>query len=168
MQGRQKEELLTNSPCVGWLCKVFWHLPVDVKPEREKATAIKQVDHSNTLHVPTGMNDAQVFPLSFPTTFFQLTERYEKENQTKTKYPFSFVQLCNCAPSWLRFPKRFSPPPSAFSWICVTWTVRGTKEEVTSDKFIDPHKRKRILYRLLNKEAWQRKQPTRHNLYCPF
>lgn len=83
MQGHQKEVLLTNSPCVGWLCKVFWHLPVDVKPERGKATAIKQVEHFNAFHVPTGMNDAELFPSRFPTLFFSLQKDMTRKSKTK-------------------------------------------------------------------------------------
>lgn len=142
MQEYQKEALLilTKSPCVCWLCKVFWHLPVDVKPERGKATAIKQVEHFNTLHIPTGMNDAEVFPSSFPN-FFSL-QKNEQEKQNKTKTPFSFVQLCNHTPSWLQFPKHFSLPPSALlSWTCAIWTVRGVRKEVLLDKFINHRKR---------------------------
>lgn len=161
MQGHQKEVLLTNSPCVGWLCKVFWHLPVDVKPERGKASAIKQVEHFNTFHVPTGMNDVKVFPSSFPTTFFQFAEGYEKENQNKTKNPFSFVQLCNRAPPWLRFPKHFSPLPSCLAVMDLcNLNCERCQGSVILDKFIDHRKRKRILYRLLNKEAWQKNSET--------
>lgn len=106
---------------------------------------------------PQGWMMLIFFHPAFQQHFFTLQKDMRRTN--KPKNPFSFVQLCNCAPSWLQFPKHFSPPPSALlSWISAIWTVRGAREEVMLDKFIDHCKRKRILYRLLNKEAWQKKQ----------
>lgn len=152
--------LLTNSPCVGWLCKVFWHLPVDVKPERGKGTAINQVEYFNTFHVPTGMNDAEVFSIQLSNNiFFEFAEGYEKEKPNKTKSPFSFVQLCNCSAFGLQFPKHFPPPPLALlPWIFAIRAATGANEEVMLDKLTDHRKRKRILYRLLNIKAWQKKK----------
>lgn len=152
MQGQQNEVLLTNSPCVGWLCKVFWHLPVDVKPEKGKVTAIKQVEYFNTFHVPTGMNDAERFSIQLSNSIFSVCRRMWKgKTKQKKKSAFSSVQLCNCSAFWLQFPEHFPPPPSAsLSWIFAIWAATGAREEVTLDKFTDHRKRKTILYRLLN------------------
>lgn len=88
MQEHQKEVLLilTNSSCVCWLCKVFWHLPVDVKPERGKATAIKQVEHFNTLHVPKGRMMLKFFHPAFQ--IFSVCRRMSRKNKTKQKILF--------------------------------------------------------------------------------
>lgn len=90
MQGQQNEVLLTNSPCVGWLCKVFWHLPVDVKPEKGKVTAIKQVEYFNTFHVPTGMNDAERFSIQLSNSIFSVCRRMWK-GKTKQKKRVLFL-----------------------------------------------------------------------------
>lgn len=131
MQGQQKEVLLTNSPCVGWLCKVFWHLPVDVKPERGKGTAINQVEYFNTFHVPTGMNDAEVFSIQLSNNIFlSLQKDMRRKNKTKQKVLFLLYSYVTA----LLLGSSFQSTSLRLPWFCCHGSLQSELLQVPGKK----------------------------------